>query len=96
MVGNNLEAEAVAQVPKAKDAEDALFQIGSHKGVHIESETSDAQVAHEHSDFLFQCVGEEEAGFDDAGSSAGGAGFINFDVHGGSHSLSRDLHEPEF
>lgn len=67
MVGNNLEAEAVAQVPKAKDAEDALFQIGSHKGVHIESETSDAQVAHEHSDFLFQCVGEEEAGFDDAG-----------------------------
>ena len=63
--------------------------------MHVEHEAADAEFAGELGDFLFEDIGEEEAGLDGALAQTGGAGLIDAHFHDGAHALTGDLHQAE-
>ena len=96
LIGDNLDAESVLHLPLPFHGNDSLVHVGGYVRMDVQGKFLNLQFVDQVVNFVFQRVGEENGRFDVSLAETSRAGFVGRNIHGRTHTLTGDLHQPEF
>ena len=88
-----MDAQPVLHLPLAFHTEDALVDVSSDVRVYVQVKLAYSDFVDEGVNLTLKCIRKEDTRLDGSFSETGGAGLFDVNAHGGSDTLTGNLHQ---